>query len=404
MIHQLIEIKFLFFCRVTFLNKKGLSPIVLRVTYREERTDIFTGMYCDPNTWNSSSQRVFGKDRTISIINKNLDDIAHRCKEKFEEMKYAGMPFILDQYIMNIKGNEQRPETILDYLGNKVDELKGRAGIDITAATVQKYTRCIKYIKEFLKQKYKNNDMTIASINNTFLMDFFYFLRTQKLNGHNSSLNYIKSLKTVLMPAIKNGILKNDPFSELKMAPKATMRGFLSVEEINQLSELKDLPPGISQALDIFLFACYTGMAYIDVKQFSRQHLTREVDGSLCIRKPRQKTGIISIIPLLAPAQRILESYSPTGDVMDFRWNVISNQKINEHLKTIAKIAEIKQELYFHLARHTFATTITLSNGIPLETVSRMLGHADIKMTQRYAKISGYKIKEDMKRLFGIFK
>ena len=123
-----------------------------------------------------------------------------------------------------------------------------------------------------------------------------------------------------------------------------------------------------------------------------------------CIHKPRQKTGIISIIPVLAPAKRILESYSLTGDVMDFRWSVISNQKINEHLKTIAKLAGINQELYFHLARHTFATTITLSNGIPLETVSRMLGHSDIKMTQRYAKISGYKIKEDMKRLSGIFK
>ena len=124
----------------------------------------------------------------------------------------------------------------------------------------------------------------------------------------------------------------------------------------------------------------------------------------MCIHKPRQKTGIISIIPLLPVAQRILESYSPTGNAQDFRWSVITNQKINEHLKSIQTQAGIKQDLFFHLARHTFATTITLSNGVPLETVSKMLGHSNISMTQRYAKISGYKIKEDMKKLMGMFR
>ncbi len=403
MIHQLTDVKFHFFCRVTFTNKDGLSPIVLRVRYRQQLTDVFTGLYCDKNTWNGSSQRVDGKDRTSAIINQNVDDIVHRCRSIFDRLKAIGRPFTLDQYIMRIKGDDEKPATIINYLNQKVDDLRKRVGIDITGATLQKYVRCIKHIREFMLLKFKNNDITIATIDSAFLLDFFYFLRTNKNNSHNTSVNYIKCLKTVLMPAIKNGVLYTDPFFGLKIAPKVTLRGFLSVEELAKLEQLSGLSDGVSQALDIFLFACYTGMAYIDVQQFSRKHLIGEADGSICIHKPRQKTGIISIIPLLPPAKRILESYSPTGDVMDFRWDVMSNQRVNLHLKTIATKAGIKQDLFFHLARHTFATTITLSNGVPLETVSRMLGHSDIKMTQRYAKISGYKIKEDMKKLTGIF-
>ncbi len=404
MIFQLMDIRFLFFCRTTVTNKAGLNPIVLRVTYRGERTDIFTGLHCANNLWNNDTQRVSGNTRQSLAINKNLDDILHRCRERFEALKYSGRSFTLDEYVMKIKGDDNAPETILDYMNLKIAEMDGRVGIDITQATLQKYCRCIKHLKEFLMLRYKNKDISITSVDSVMLMDFFYFLRTNKKNSHNTSVNYIKALKTVMMPAIKNRILNNDPFYGLKIAPKVVMRGYLTIEEINQLEQLKDLHYGEEQARDIFLFSCYTGMAYIDVQQFSRKHLIREADGSYCIHKARQKTGVISIIPLLPPAQRILESYSPTGDVLDFEWNVISNQKINEHLKGIREKAGISQNLFFHLARHTFATTITLSNGIPLETVSKMLGHSDIKMTQRYAKISGYKIKEDMKRLYGMFK
>lgn len=404
MIIQLMDIKYLFFCRTSFSNKAGLSPIVLRITYRRERADIFTGLYCNPDFWNSDAQRVLGNGKTAATTNANLDDIAHRCRERFEAMKYSGRNFTLDEYVMKIKGGDESPETILNYMALKISELEARVGVDITNATLQKYFRCIKHIGEFLQLKFKNKDISLTSVDSALLMEFFYFLRTQKNNSHNTSVNYIKCLKTVMMPAIKNRILSNDPFYGLKIAPKVVMRGYLTMEEITQLEQLKDLHEGEEQARDIFLFACYTGMAYIDVQQFSRRHLIKESDGSYCIHKARQKTGVISIIPLLPPAQRILESYSPSGNLMDFEWYVISNQKINEHLKAIREKAGINQNLFFHLARHTFATTITLSNGIPLETVSRMLGHSDIKMTQRYAKISGYKIKEDMRRLSGIFK
>ena len=404
MAYQLLDIRFVFFCRTTYTNKAGECPIVLRISYRDERTDIFTGLNCAPDAWDSDGQRVVGRDKNAGNINQNIADILYKCKEQFDAMKYRGKPFTLDEFVMKLKAKDQKPETIVNYLKSKAKELKERVGIDITAATHQKYLRCIKHMEAFLFVKFKNKDISITSINNKLIMDFFYYLRTEKANSHNTSVNYIKCLKTVMMPAIKNGTLYNDPFFGSKITSKVVSRGFLSMEELGKIENLKDLPGGILQARDIFLFACYTGMAYIDIKQFSRKHLVAESDGSMCIHKPRQKTGIISIIPLLPVAQRILESYSPTGNAQDFRWSVITNQKINEHLKSIQTQAGIKQDLFFHLARHTFATTITLSNGVPLETVSKMLGHSNISMTQRYAKISGYKIKEDMKKLMGMFR
>jgi len=403
MVYQFMDIRFTFFCRTSYKNKTGLSPIVLRIHYRQLSRDCFTGLYCHPEEWDEQLQRLIGKNKEAIIINNNLQDILHGCKEVVDSLKYSGKPFTIDDVLSKVKGSDTAPCTIMQYLNNKVTEYKSRVDIDICAATLQKYKRCITHMTEFLQLTFKRPDIAVASINGKLIMDFFYYLRTEKHNSHNTSLNYIKCLKTVLLPAIKKGLLHEDPFNSIKLAPKTVHRGFLTNEEIKKIESLSGLSYGMEQVRDIFLFACYTGMAYIDIKQFSARNIRKEMDGSVCIHKPRQKTGILSIIPLLPPAQRILLSYSPTDDIMDFSWNVITNQKVNEHLKEIAKLAGIQQDVYFHLARHTFATTITLSNGIPLETVSRMLGHTNVTMTQRYAKISGYKIKEDMKKLMGLF-
>lgn len=398
-----LDIKFSFYCRSTFSNKVGLSPIVLRIHYRGCRKDIFSGLHCDPNKWDPVAQRLVNKTSKSNIVNENLDQISYKCKELFDKLRYRGAPFTLDQLITQIKGDEELPDTILGYLKKKVEELKNRVGIDISPATLQKYQRCIMHMQQFLFNKYRNRDIAIASITPDLIMEFFYFLRTEKNNSHNTSVNYVKCLKTVLFPAIKKGYMGEDPFIGLRIAPKQVMRGFLTLDEIRVIEELTELKDGIKQVRDIFIFACYTGLAYIDIKQFTCSNLIKEADGTYCIHKSRQKTGQLSIIPVLPPASRILQQYSPSGDISDFKWTVISNQKVNEHLKEIGKKAGVKQELYFHLARHTFATTITLTNGVPIETVSRMLGHTNITMTQRYAKISGYKIKEDMKRIMNLF-
>jgi site-specific recombinase XerD len=211
-------------------------------------------------------------------------------------------------------------------------------------------------------------------------------------------------LKVLLSPAIHSGIIKNDPFRDLRMRAKPVYREFLTQEEITLLENLELDNEDLRRKKDIFLFSCYTGLAYTDLKQLNKRHLVREADGSYYIIKPRQKTGQESIIPLLPTAERILMKYSLTGNIQDFKWYISSNQKMNLGLKHIGQKAGIGKTLHMHLARHTFATTVTLANGVPIESVSKMLGHASIRQTQHYAKVVATKIKMDMLRIKDIYK
>ncbi len=400
---QFLEMECVFHCRTSYKNKEGKNPIILRITLRDNRKDLFTGIYCKKSSWDNAVQRIKNNFEDAAALNQKLERLLFECNEHFNALKYSGKIFFINDLVRRIKGKEELPPTIMAYLAYKAKELKLRVGVDITKATLQKYLRCAKHLEEFLQSKHKHNDLNISAITETTITSYFYYLRVVKTNSHNTSVKYVKCLKTVLMHAIKNGMLKTDPFLNVKLAEKPVFRGFLTKEELGKLHAVQGLHEGQKQVRDIFLFACYTGMAYIDIKQFSKKNLITNPDGSIYIHKPRQKTGQLSIIPLLPPAEKILLHYSSTGQISDFQWNVITNQKINEHLKEIARIAGLEQSLFFHLARHTFATTVTLSNGVPIETVSRMLGHSNIKMTQRYAKISGHKIMEDMKRIRNLF-
>lgn len=175
------------------------------------------------------------------------------------------------------------------------------------------------------------------------------------------------------------------------------------MEELTCLSALKLTDKDVDRKRDIFLFACYTGLAYVDLKNLKSHHIEAEANGTFYIRKPRQKTGEESIIPLLPAAIRILKRYSITSDFRDFNWYISTNQKMNLGLKYITQKAGFTKILHMHMARHTFATTVTLSNGVPIESVSKMLGHANIRQTQHYAKVVALKIKNDMAQIEGLF-
>ncbi len=195
-------------------------------------------------------------------------------------------------------------------------------------------------------------------------------------------------MKTILQPALRSGVIKDNPFRDLRIKSRPVIVQYLSQEEIDLIMELNTNDPDLERKKDIFLFACFTGLAYVDIKGFKSEHLSQDTDGTWLIRKHRQITGEQSIIPLLPAAVRILQKYSSTDDIRDFKWYVSSNQKMNQGLKFIGKRAGVSKTLHMHLARHTFATTVTLSNGIPIESVSKMLGHSNLRQTQHYAKVS----------------
>lgn len=399
---ELLNIRFSFLCRTTYKNGDGKSPIILRINFGYERRDIFTGLYCNNDDWDSNTGRVYATDKRSATINKNIDVILRKANDAFDSLKFSEEAFSIDELVDRIKGKEATPTLLIDFLEQGNQRMLKRVGVEIAKATYYKYRKSLQYMQEFLQTEFKVKNYILSRVDTKFLERYFYFLRTNKNIGNNTAIKYIVFVKTIFSPAIRDGILRSDPFRGLRLKKKPVYPQHLTLDEIDALTALKLADPDLHRKRDIFLFACYTGLAYIDLKNLRGHHIETDPDASYSIRKPRQKTGEESIIPLLSPAIRILEKYSITGNIRDFDWYVSSNQKMNQGLKFIGKRAKFSKALHMHMARHTFATTVTLSNGVPIESVSKMLGHANIKQTQHYAKVVARKIKFDMGQIQGL--
>jgi site-specific recombinase XerD len=373
--------------------------VVLRVIYRRERRDIYTGLYCSPQEWDADQGMMKAKSKKSILFNQNLELIRYKSIQLFDEMKFSGIPFTMEDLVQKIKGNEEKPILLRAFLESRKEELKQRVLIDITPTTYEKYERVMRFALDFVQSEYKLNSYPLAQIDVQFLEKFFLYLRSVRKIGNNTSIKYLGAFRTLLMPAIHEGIIRKNPFLELKLKSQKVHKGYLTNEELICIlnAELKSV--SLERVRDQFLFCCYTGLAYVDLGQLRRSNIKKDNGGNYFIEKPRQKTGQLSIIPLIIPAIEILKKYSNSNDFRDFSWYVSTNQKINEQLKTIGKLSKVEKLLHFHLARHTFATTITLSNGVPIESVSSMLGHATIRQTQDYAKVVALKLTNDMKRV-----
>ncbi len=399
---ELLDIRFSFILRGTRVNAEGKSPIIFRIIYRRERRDIFTGLYCTKKQWSSTRTSVLKSNIDYVAINQNLNLINRKAFECFESLKYSGSEFTMDELVNKIKGKEEKPLLLIDYLEFEKEKLLKRKKTDISTATYDKYRRSASHVQEFILSEFQSKNYPLYKIDRSFLENYFQYLRSIKSISHNTSVKYLTFFKTIMMPALKDGLVKDDPFRQLKFRVKTIQKGFLTKEEIQKISAL-NLSADQNRIRDLFLFSCFTGLSYSDLKQLARYHIIKEGENNYYIIKPRQKTGEESIIPLLPVAISILQKYSMTTDPRDFIWKVSANQKMNQRLKAIGISAGIDKSLHMHLARHTFATTVTLANGIPIETVSKMLGHATLKQTQHYAKVIGTKIKADMEKINSVF-
>jgi site-specific recombinase XerD len=381
------KLRFRFFLRKSASNSERKCPIVLRILYNKERRDLFTGLYCEVHEWDSAVP--------------NLDRISEKTLRIIEELKYSDNPFTIAELIARLKGEGKK---LNDYLESEKKKLKRRVGVDVRPSTYDKYKRIATHLQSFLQFEYGQMGYPIRRIDVGFLERYFQYLRTERKISHNTSVKYLTFLKTILMPAIRAGLLKDDPFKQLRLKRMPVATNYLSLEEISNLENVVLENPNLDRIRDIFLFCCYTGLSYIDLKYLSKEHILKDNEDSFFIRKPRQKTGQDSVIPLLPAVKRILQKYSKTDDIRDFQWQVLSNQKMNQRLKRIATLARVSKSLHMHLARHSFATTVTLCNGVPLESVSQMMGHSSLRQTQHYAKIVPLKLKTDMDKISELFK
>lgn len=274
-------------------------------------------------------------------------------------------------------------------------------GKEYAPGTLERYQTSLDHTRSFIQWKYGVDDLNIRRLNHEFISEYAFWLKSVRNCAHNTTMKYLANFKKIVLRCVRNGWLQRDPFCDFRLTKKEVVRTALTETELQTIGTKKFGSERLTYVRDIFLFSCYTGLAYIDVKKLKRSEISAGIDGEQWIFTRRQKTETPSKIPLLPKALEIAQRYADhpqccnAGNVLP----VLSNQKMNAYLKEIADVCGISKNLTFHIARHTFATTITLSNGVPIETVSKMLGHKSLKQTQHYAKILDRKVSDDMKLL-----
>lgn len=399
MIEQTLGI--LFYQKKPKKYTKGNVPIYMRITVNGVRVEIGTKQACAHERWNNAAQRVKGTNEASRSINTMLDTLERQVHEARRVLIEAHKPITADNLKKVLTGQVEKPKMLLEVFTEHNKQMATLAGREYSPATVTRYETTLGHVRSFLQSKYDLDDIDIKSLTYSFANDFEYYLKSVRKCNHNSAIKYIRNMRKIVNYCLKSGWLQKDPFFGYKMAQKEVVREYLTETEIETLQGKQFTIERLSQVRDIFLFCCYTGLAFIDVFKLSPVQIAKGVDGNQWIFTSRQKTESPTRIPLLPQAEAIIEKYKDhpkcinEGKVLP----VLSNQKMNAYLKEIADLCSIHKTLTFHIARHTFATTITLSNGVPIETVSKMLGHRSIKITQHYAKIIDKKVSEDMQLL-----
>ena len=370
--------------------------IMARITIDGKLCQFSTKQSILPNNWSVASGKAKGKD--AGKINALLDDIRSALNTIYHEMQRRDNYVTAEKVKNEFLGHTENHETILSLFQKHNDNMKQLVGISRTIATYRKYEVTRRHLADFIHDKYNLSDIPIREITPMFITDFELYLRTACKCGYNTAAKFLLFLKSIIIVARNNGILTKDPFANYKIQMKKVDRGYLTEDEIKIILKKKMVSERLEHVRDLFIFSCFTGLAYSDVANLREENIRKSFDGKLWIMTKRQKTNTDVNVPLLDIPKMILKKYKgklPNGKILP----VISNQKLNAYLKEIADICGIKKNLTFHLARHTFATTTTLAKGVPIETVSKMLGHTNIETTQIYARITNSKIGNDMQGL-----
>lgn len=377
---------------------KGVAPIYLRITVNGLRSEITTGRSCEPLRWNSGLGRANGKKEEIKSLNTYLDHLQIKVYEAHSQLIEADEVITAEHLRNKFQGKTEKRITLIEVFKDHNYKMESLVGSEFSKGTAERYRTSLKHTLDFLKWKYDVEDIEIRKIDYTFISEYDYYLRSVRKCANNSTVKYLKNFGKIIRIGLSNGWLTVNPFLNYKPKIKKIDRVYLNPEEIQLITEKKMATERLTYVRDIFLFSCYTGLSYIDVKNLRKTDIINGIDGEKWISIKRQKTNVPSRIPLLLTASSLLNQYQDNPICLNngMIFPVLSNQKMNSYLKEIADFCGIDKPVTFHTARHTFATTITLLNGVPIESVSKMLGHTNIQTTQHYAKILDIKVGADM--------
>ena len=394
-------ISILFYLKRAKANAQGLAPIFQRITINGRRLDNSTGKFVDPSKWHPEMSKMRGNSEEARLINGHLDNLRTKILIAEKELNKKDIPVNLETLKNMLLGTKERQRLLVPIFEEHNNKIKELLGIEYAPGTYERYQTSLKHTKNFLNWKYSISDIDITKIDHAFITDYEFYLRSVRKCANNTAVKYIKNFNKIIKLCLANDWLEKNPFANYKSKVKEVERVYLSEGEIQNIINKDFKTERLSLVRDIFLFSCFTGLAYIDVKNLTKSHISIGIDGDKWIFTHRQKTESASKIPVLPVTQMIIDKYAdhPQAINEEKLLPILSNQKMNAYLKEIAAVCEIEKELTFHIARHTFATTVTLTNGVPIESVSKMLGHKNLRTTQHYAKVLDKKVSEDMKIL-----
>jgi site-specific recombinase XerD len=388
----------LFFMRKPKNYESGPLPIYLKITVDGTAKELSTKRKCEPTLWSPKAGRALGAKESTKELNRFLDALeqsVYRAKKKLID---NDQDLTVETLKDALTGADEKKILILDVFRQHNAQMKALEGIDYAANTIIRYNTAINHVAGFLKWKFCAEDIEIKKLNHEFITDFcFWFKSVQKCN-HNSTMKYLAHFKKIVLICVKNKWLQSDPFANFKLTNKIVERTALTENDLLNLTAKDFKNERLSTVRDIFLFSCYTGLSYADVQKLKAKDLSIGIDSAMWIYTNRQKTGTSSRIPLLNEAIEIIDKYKGHPKCLNngLLLPILSNQKMNSYLKEIADACNIDKVLTFHIARYTFATTVTLNYGVPIETVSKMLGHTNLKQTQLYAKLNDKRVSDDM--------
>jgi site-specific recombinase XerD len=395
------KVTILFYAKRAKARANGLVPIYTRITVNGKRIELSSNKFVEQAKWSTEAGKMKGTSEEARLVNSHLDLLRNQIMEAQIDLNYKKIQITTETLKSRIIGVEERKRMLVPIFEDHNNRMKALVGKEYAQGTLDRYTTSLRHTISFLQWKYKISDIEINKIDHAFVTDYEFWLRSVRNCANNTAVKYIKNFSKIIKLCLANDWLDKNPFANYKSKVKEVERVYLSEEEIQNIIEKDFKTERLSLVRDIFLFSCFTGLAYIDVKNLTKSHISIGIDGEKWIFTHRQKTETASKIPILPVTQMIIDKYSdhPKSNNEDRLLPILTNQKMNAYLKEIAAVCEIEKELTFHIARHTFATTVTLTNGVPIESVSKMLGHKNLRTTQHYAKVLDKKVSEDMKVL-----
>lgn len=392
-------IRILFYLNRTRPNKIGKCPINLRISMNGKSVTFSVQRSIYSEFWDPKVGKCNGIIKEVKEINLYLEALRKVVYNKYLDLIKQPVEItpeiIRDQVLgINTAGNKD----LCEIWDEHTTQLKAMLEENKSSSNYQKFNTCLRYMREFLLLEYKTKDISFKLVNHQFIIKFEKFLKIQKKCTHNTTMKFLHNFKHIVSIAINNDWIKKNPFKDIKLTMQEIDRPFLNIEEMNKITSSKFTSPKLKIVKDLFVFSSFTGLAYTDLLNLKRSEIDTNPNGSFWIRIRREKTKVKSQIPLLEIPLKIIKKYCSLNEMQPDEkiFPMLSNQRVNEFLKEIQTRAQILKKLTFHVARHTFATTVTLMHGVSIESISRMLGHSNIKITQHYARIVDKKLEDEM--------